>query len=104
MKKYIEYTPEVRAQAVWLVYEHQGNYVSQWAAIESIASRIGCTPEILHAWIRQSETDQGAQSTSDRQRLKELERENYALKQAYKILHKATDYFAQTELERQPKK
>lgn len=93
MKKYIEYTPEVRAQAVWLVYEHQGNYVSQSAAIESIASRIGRTPETLHAWIRQSETDQGAQSTSERQRLKELERENdrLRLRQAHKILHKTTD-------------
>lgn len=91
MKKYIEYTPEVRAQAVWLVYEHQGNYVSQSAAIESIASRIGSTPETLHEWIRQSETDQGAQSTTERQRLKELERENYRLRQAHKILHKTTD-------------
>ncbi|PTQ88618.1 hypothetical protein [Nitrosomonas ureae] len=102
MKKHIGYTSEVRAQAVWLVYEHQGNYVSQWAAIESIASKIGCTPETLHASIRQSETDQGIQSTSDRQRLKE--RENCESKQAHRILHKTADYLAQAEFNHHSKK
>ncbi len=72
----------------------------------SIASKIGCTPETLLTWVRQSETDQGIRgdlSTSDRERLKELERENRELKRANEILHKASAYFAQAELDRQPK-
>ncbi|SFM93936.1 transposase, partial [Nitrosomonas communis] len=59
MKKQIRYSPEVRKRAVRLLYEHQGEYESQWAALESIASKIGCTAETLRKWVRQSETDQG---------------------------------------------
>jgi transposase len=88
------------------VYEHQGEYESQWAALESIASKIGCSTETLRKWVRQSETDQGIQSglsISERERLQELERENRELKRANEILRKASAYFAQAELDRRPK-
>ncbi|SDX07643.1 Transposase [Nitrosomonas communis] len=106
MKKQVRYSPEVRERAVRLLYEHQGEYESQWAALESIASKIDCTAETLRKWVRQSESDQGTRagmSTSDRERLKQLERENRELKQANEILRKASAYFAQAELDRRPK-
>ncbi len=106
MNKMKRYSPEVRERAVRLVFEHQGEHESQWAAIESIASKIGCTPETLRKWVRQAETDQGARggvSSSDRERLKQLERENRELKRANEILRKASAYFAQAELDRRPK-
>ena len=106
MKKQIRYSPEVRERAVRLLYEHQGDYDYQWAAMVSIAPKIGCTPETLRTWVRQSETNQGIRggvSTSDRERLKELERENRELKRANEILRKASAYFAQAELDRRPK-
>jgi len=89
-----------------VVFEHQGEHESQWAAIESIASKIGCTPETLRKWVRQAETDQGVRggaSSSDRERLKQLERENRELKRANEILRKASAYFAQAELDRRPR-
>lgn len=97
MKKQIRYSPEIRGRAVRLVYDHQGEYESQWAAMVSIAAKIGCTPETLRTWVRQSEADQGIRgglSISDRERLKELERENRELKRADEILRKASAYFA----------
>jgi transposase len=106
MKKQMRYSPEIRERAVRLVYEHQGEYESQWAALESIASKIGCSTETLRKWVRQSETDQGIQSglsISERERLQELERENRELKRANEILRKASAYFAQAELDRRPK-
>ena len=106
MNKQVRYSPEVRERAVRLVYENQGEYVSQWAAMVSIAPKIGCTPETLRTWFRRSETDQGIRggmSTSDRERLKQLERENRELKRANEILRKASAYFAQAELDRRPK-
>ncbi len=106
MKKQVRYSPEVRERAVRLLQEHQGEYESQWAALESISSKIGCTAETLRKWVRQSETDQGMRagmSTSDRERLKQLERENRELKRANEILRKASAYFAQAELDRRPK-
>ena len=106
MKKQIRYSPEMRERAVRLVYDHQGEYESQWAAMVSIAAKIGCTPETLRTWVRQSEADQGIRgglSISDRERLKELERENRELKRANEILRKASAYFAQAELDRRPK-
>jgi transposase len=106
MKKQIRYSPEIRGRAVRLVYDHQGEYESQWAAMVSIAAKIGCTPETLRTWVRQSEADQGIRgglSISDRERLKELERENRELKRANEILRKASAYFAQAELDRRPK-
>ncbi|OGQ58882.1 MAG: transposase [Deltaproteobacteria bacterium RIFCSPLOWO2_02_FULL_53_8] len=106
MNKMKRYSPEVRERSVRLVFEHQGEHESQWAAIESIASKIGCTPETLRKWVRQAETDQGVRggaSSSDRERLKQLERENRELKRANEILRKASAYFAQAELDRRPR-
>ncbi len=79
MKNQISYSPEVRERAVRLIFEHQKEHESQWAAIKSIASKIGCTAETLRTWVRRTEVDQGdrgGMSTADRERLKELEREN----------------------------
>jgi len=98
-----KYSPEVKQRAVRLVFEHQHEYSSQWAALGSIAGKIGCTPETLRSWVRQAEVDsgrRGGQSTDDRQRFKELERENRELKRANEILRKASAYFAQAELDR----
>ena len=97
------YSPEVRARAVRMVLEHRGDHASEWTAIGSIASKIGCTAETLRGWVRQSERDQGlrAGTTSDeRERIKALEREVRELRQANEILRKASAYFAQAELDR----
>ncbi len=97
------YSPEVRARAVRMVLEHQSDYPSQWAAIGSIASKIGCAGETLRKWVRQAERDQGLRdgtTSEERDRLKALERENRELRQANEILRKASAYFAQAELDR----
>ncbi len=97
------YSPEVRARAVRMVLEHQSDHPSQWAAMTSIASKIGCTAETLRKWVRQAERDQGLRdgtTTEERDRLKALERENRELRQANEILRKASAYFAQAELDR----
>ncbi len=97
------YSPEVRARAVRMVLEHQSDHPSQWAAMTSIASKIGCTAETLRKWVRQVERDQGVRdgtTTEERDRLKALERENRELRQANEILRKASAYFAQAELDR----
>jgi len=106
MNKRVRYAPEVRERAVRLVFEHQREHGSQWATIQSIASKIGCTPETLRKWVRQSERDQGIRegmSSLDRERLKQLERENRELKRANEILRKASAFFAQAELDRRVK-
>jgi len=100
------FAPEVKARAVRMVREHRSDYPSQWAAITSIAEKIGCTTETLRRWVHESERDAGERpeiTTEDRQRLKELERENFELKRANEILRKASAYFAQAELDRRPK-
>jgi transposase-like protein len=104
-KKQGKYPTEVRERGVRLVLEQRGSYPSQWAAIESIAGKLGCTPETLRSWVRQAERDHGARAgfTSDeRERLRELERENRELKRANEILRKASAFFAQAELDRRP--
>jgi transposase len=101
-----KYSPEVRERAVRLVFEQQGEHESQWAAICSIAEKMGCTGETLRKWVRQAERDMGKRAgltTSERERLKELERENRELKRANEILRKASAFFAQAELDRRPK-
>ena len=106
MNKSTRYAPEVRERAVRMVFEHQGEYDSQWAALTSIASKIGCTPETLRKWVRRAETDQGQRSgmtTDDRERLKNLERENKELRRANDILRTASAFFAQAELDRRLK-
>src|SRR5437870_8789601 len=99
-----KYSPEVRERAVRMVREHGAE--PQWAAIASIASKLGCTAETLRRWVRQAERDTGQRSgltTDERQRLKELEREVRELKRANEILRKASAYFAQAELDRRVK-
>ena len=101
-----KYSPEVRERAVRLVREHQGDHDSQWAAIGSIAEKIGCTSETLRKWVRQAERDRGQRAgltSAERERLKVLERENRELRRANEILRKASAYSAQAELDRRPK-
>ena len=100
------FSPEVRERAVRMVLEQQEKHESQWAAITSIAEKIGCTAETLRSWVRQAERDAGHRpglTTEERTRLKQLERENGELRRANEILRKASAYFAQAELDRRPK-
>ena len=107
MKTTKRYSPEVRERTVRMVQENQGEYESQWAAMTSIAAKVGCTAETLRKWVRQHERDQGVReglTTDDRKRLKELERENRELRRANEILKTASAFFAQAELDRKLKK
>ena len=100
------YSVEVRERAVRMVREHGPEHPSQWAAIASIAGKLGCTTETLRRWVRQAEQDTGQRrglTTDERGRLKELERENRELKRTNEILRKASAYFAQAELDRRGK-
>ena len=89
-----------------MVLEHQGEHGSQWAAIGSIASKIGCTAETLRRWVRQAELDTGRRpglTSDEKQRVKDLEREVRELRRANEILRKASAFFAQAELDRRPR-
>lgn len=100
------YSPEVRERAVRLVWEQVPAHESEWAALKAIASKFGCTAETLRNWVRQAERDAGRRSgltTSERERLKALEREVRELKRTNDILRKASAYFAQAELDRHRK-
>ena len=100
------YSPEVRERAVRMVREQEKEHDSQWAAIRSIATKMGCTAETLRKWVRQAERDHGVRpglTTDERQHVKELEREVRELRRANEILRKASAYFAQAELDRRPK-
>lgn len=102
----IQYSPEVRERAVRLVLTGEHDHPSRWAAIKSVAAKIGCTPETLRTWVKQIEIDTGVAPgmTSDQQaQMKALERENRELKRANEILRKAAAFFAQAELDRKPR-
>jgi transposase len=106
MERRGRYPAEVRERGVRLVFEEQQSHGSQWAAITSIAAKLGCTAETLRHWVRQAERDSGKRpglTSSERERLKELERENRELRRANEILRKASAYFAQAELDRRAK-
>ena len=106
MKKSNKFSPEVRERAVRLVQEHRGEYPSLWAAVESIAPKIGCVPQTLLEWVKRVEIDTGARdgvSTAEALRVKELERENKELRRANEILKLASAFFAQAELDRRLK-
>lgn len=106
MTKSNKFSPEVRERAVRMVQEHRGDYPSLWAAIESIAPKIGCVPQTLNEWVKQAEVNSGQRagtSTSDAQRIKELEREIKELRRANDILKTASAFFAQAELDRRLK-
>jgi transposase len=100
--KTLRFSSEVRERAVRMVFEHRGDHASQWAAIVSIAAKIGCTAQTLSNWVRQAEQDNGQRAgpTDERERIKALEREVRELRQANEILRKASAYFAQAELDR----
>ena len=103
MTKSNKFSPEVRERAVRMVQEHRGEYPSLWAAVESIASKIGCVPQTLLIWVKRHEVDSGARegvTTTEAKRVKELERENKELRRANEILKLASAFFAQAELDR----
>ena len=106
MNKSNKFSPEVRERAVRLVQEHRGEYPSLWAAVESIAPKIGCVPQTLLTWVQRHEVDTGARigvTTAEAQRVKELEREVKELRRANEILKLASAFFAQAELDRRIK-
>jgi len=101
-----KFSPELRERAVRMVQEHASDYPSQWAAIRSVGEKLGCSVEALRRWVRQAERDAGQRqglTTSERDELKRLQRENFELKRANEILRKASAFFAQAELDRRSK-
>jgi transposase len=106
MNKSNKFSPEVRERAVRMVQEHRGEYPSLWAAVESIAPKIGCVPQTLLEWVKRAEIDSGQReglTTSERERMKALEREVKELRRANEILRTASAFFAQAELDRKLK-
>ena len=107
MKKQNTFSPEVRERAVRLVQEHRQDYQSLWAAVQSIAPKIGCNASTLLEWVKRAEVDTGARAgvtTDERERMKALEREVRELRRANEILRTASAFFAQAEIDRQVKK
>ena len=107
MRKSPKFSPEVIDRAVRMVFDAKDQYPSQWAAIESIASKIGCRAETLCKWVRQGERDSGVRpgvTTAEQQRIKDLEREVRELRKTNEILKLASAYFAQAELDRHHRK
>jgi transposase len=101
-----KFSSEVRARAVRMVLDHANEHASRWAAVTSIAAKIGCTPQTLHDWVKKAEVESGQRAgvpTDMADKLKALERENRELRQANEILRKASAYFAMAELDRRSK-
>ena len=101
-----KFSPEVRERAVRMVLEHGGEHPSRWAAVCSVAAKIGCNAATLHEWVKRSEVDGGVRAgvpTEVTEKIKALERENRELRQANEILRKASAYFAMAELDRRSK-
>ena len=106
MGRNTRFSSEVRERAVRMVFDHRGEYGSEWETVRSIAEKVGCSAETLRKWLRQAEVDTGRRggvTTAERDRIKELERENRELRRTNDILRKASAYFAQAELDRRPK-
>jgi len=106
MNKSNKFSPEVRERAVRMVQEHRGEYPSLWGAVESIAPKIGCVPQTLLEWVKRVEVDGGVRegvTSSEAQRVKDLEREVKELRRANEILKLASAFFAQAELDRRLK-
>ena len=106
MSKRNRFSPEVKERAVRMVFDHGAGYDTQWAAIRSIAEKIGCVPETLRRWVQQAERDQGLRpglTSEEQDRVKALERENRELRRANDILRTASAFFAQAELDRRLK-
>jgi len=98
-----KYSPETRERAVRMVLEHRSEYSSPWAAVESIAPKLGCSPHTLNEWVKRHEADTGRRdgvATDERERIKALEREVKELRRANEILKLASAFFAQAELDR----
>ena len=103
MNKSNKFSPEVRERAVRMVQEQRGEYPSLWAAVASIAPKIGCVPQTLLEWVKRQEVDAGVRggvTTNEAQRVKDLEREVKELRRANEILKLASAFFAQAELDR----
>ena len=106
MSRQSKFSPEMQERAVRMIEESRGEHESQWAAIRSVAAKLGCTTETLRRWVRQAEVDQGKRAgvtSSDAERLQQLERENRELRRANEILKVASAFFAQAELDRRLK-
>ncbi len=106
MNKSNKFSPEMRERAVRMVREQRGEYPSLWAAVDSIAPKVGCVPQTLLQWVKRREIDAGVRegvTTSEAQRVKELEREVKELRRANEILKLASAFFAQAELDRRLK-
>ena len=106
MKTGKRFSPEIRERSVRMVFDQEREYSSQWACIESIAGKVGCSSQTLKNWVAKAEVELGRRqgvTQSEQDRLKALERENKELRRANEILRKASAYFAQAELDRRPK-